>query len=82
MISPRVRTSRKTVYVSKLAGQDVVSVEVNKQIMGSQASALIVALLLVLACLIIGFNSLLIGGLALLPVLFVLMLGARIPCHA
>jgi predicted RND superfamily exporter protein len=60
-------------YVSKLAGQDVVSVEVNKQIMGSQASALIIALLLVLACLIIGFNSLLIGGLALLPVLFVLM---------
>jgi uncharacterized protein len=59
--------------VSKLAGQDVVSVEVNKQIMGSQASALIIALLLVLACLIIGFNSLLIGGLALLPVLFVLM---------
>jgi predicted RND superfamily exporter protein len=32
-----------------------------------------VALLLVLACLIIGFDSLLIGGLALLPVLFVLM---------
>lgn len=59
--------------VSKLAGQDVVSVEVNKQIMGSQASSLIIALLLVLACLIIGFNSLLIGGLALLPVLFVLM---------
>ncbi len=59
--------------VSQLAGQDVVSVEVNKQIMGSQASSLIIALLLVLACLIIGFNSILIGGLALLPVLFVLM---------
>ncbi len=59
--------------VSQLAGQDVVSVAVNKQIMGSQASSLIIALLLVLACLIIGFNSLSIGMLALLPVLFVLM---------
>jgi len=59
--------------VSQLAGQDVVSVEVNKQLMSSQVSSLIVALLLVLACLIIGFNSLRIGGLALLPVLFVLM---------
>lgn len=59
--------------VSQLAGQDVVSVEVNKQLMASQFSSLIVALLLVLACLIIGFNSLRIGGFALLPVLFVLM---------
>jgi predicted RND superfamily exporter protein len=59
--------------VSQLTGQDVVSVEVNKQLMGSQISSLIVALLLVLACLIVGFGSIRIGGLALLPVLFVLM---------
>jgi hypothetical protein len=58
--------------VSLLAGQDVVSVEVNNQIMGSQASSLFIALMLVLACLIIGFNSTIVGFLALLPVLFVL----------
>jgi predicted RND superfamily exporter protein len=59
-------------YVSNLAGQDVVSVEINKQIMGSQAISLGIALLLVLACLIIGFNSIMIGFLALIPVLTVI----------
>ncbi len=59
--------------VSQLAGQDVVTVEVNNQLMGSQAQSLITALLLVLACLILGFNSFKIGVIALLPVLFVLM---------
>jgi predicted RND superfamily exporter protein len=59
-------------YVSALAGQDVVSVEINKQIMSSQATSLFIALMLVLACLIIGFNSIGIGILALLPVLIVL----------
>ena len=59
-------------HVSQLAGQDVVSVEINKQIMSSQATSLIIALLLVLACLIIGFNSISIGFLALLPVLVVI----------
>jgi hydrophobe/amphiphile efflux-3 (HAE3) family protein len=58
--------------VSLLAGQDVVSVEVNNQIMGSQASSLFIALMLVLACLIIGFNSVVIGFLSLIPVLVVL----------
>lgn len=58
--------------ISLLAGQDVVSVEINKQIMSSQATSLLVALLLVLACLIIGFNSIGIGFLALIPVLVVL----------
>jgi hydrophobe/amphiphile efflux-3 (HAE3) family protein len=58
--------------VSLLTGQDVVSVEINKQIMSSQATSLLVALLLVLACLIIGFNSIGIGFLALIPVLVVL----------
>jgi len=59
-------------YVSALTGQDVVSVEINKQIMSSQATSLLIALLLVLACLIIGFNSIRIGFLALIPVLVVL----------
>jgi hypothetical protein len=59
--------------VSQLVGQDVVSVDVNNQLMGSQAQSLITALLLVLACLILGFNSSLMGVIALIPVLFVLM---------
>jgi predicted RND superfamily exporter protein len=58
--------------ISSLAGQDVVSVEINKQILSSQATSLLIALLLVLACLIIGFNSIGIGFLALIPVLVVL----------
>jgi predicted RND superfamily exporter protein len=58
--------------ISLLAGQDVVSVEINKQIMSSQATSLLIALLLVLACLIIGFNSIKIGFLALIPVLVVI----------
>jgi len=59
-------------HVSPLAGQDVVSVEINKQITSSQATSLFIALMLVLACLIIGFNSTAIGFLALIPILFVL----------
>ncbi|MDH7507502.1 MAG: MMPL family transporter, partial [Candidatus Thermoplasmatota archaeon] len=58
--------------LSKLIGQDVITVEINKQLMKSQVSSLIVALLLVLTCLIIGFNSTRIGFLAMLPVLFLL----------
>jgi predicted RND superfamily exporter protein len=58
--------------ISHLTGQDVVTVEINKQIMSSQATSLLIALLLVLACLIIGFNSIVIGLLALIPVLVVL----------
>jgi predicted RND superfamily exporter protein len=59
-------------YVSRLTGQDVISVEIDKQIMSSQATSLLLALLLVLACLIIGFNSIGMGLLALIPVLVVL----------
>ena len=59
-------------HLSQLAGQDVITVEINKQIMSSQATSLFVALLLVFACLIIGFNSIKIGFLALIPVLVVL----------
>jgi len=59
-------------HVSQLAGQDVVSVEVNKQIMGTQLSSMFTELLLILACLIIAFGSAKIGFLSLIPVLFVL----------
>ncbi|MBN2599962.1 MAG: MMPL family transporter [Candidatus Thermoplasmatota archaeon] len=59
-------------YVSFLTGQDVITVEIDKQIMSSQTISLSIALLLVLACLIIGFNSIGIGFLALLPVLTVI----------
>ncbi|MFA5102144.1 MAG: MMPL family transporter [Candidatus Thermoplasmatota archaeon] len=59
-------------YVSSLTGQDVITVEIDKQIMSSQTISLSIALLLVLACLIIGFNSVGIGFLALLPVLTVI----------
>jgi len=59
-------------YVSNLTGQDVVSVEIDKQIMSSQTTSLMIALLLVLACLIIGFNSIGIGFVALIPVLVVI----------
>ena len=58
--------------LSELIGQDVITVQINKQLMSSQISSLVVALLLVLACLIIGFNSTIIGFLVLLPVLAVL----------
>jgi hypothetical protein len=58
--------------VSSLAGQDVVTVEVNKQIMSTQASSLTTELLLILACLIVGFGSARIGLLSLIPVLFVI----------
>ena len=40
--------------------------------MSSQATSLLIALLLVLACLIIGFNSIVIGILSITPVLVVL----------
>jgi hydrophobe/amphiphile efflux-3 (HAE3) family protein len=59
-------------HASQLAGQDVVTVEVNKQIMGTQTSSLTTELLLILACLIIGFGSVRIGFLSLIPVLFVI----------
>lgn len=58
--------------VSQLAGQDVVTVEVNKQIMSTQISSLLTELLLVLACLIIGFGSGILGLLSMIPVLFVI----------
>ena len=58
--------------VSHLAGQDVVTVEVNKQIMSTQTSSMVTELLLIFACVIIGFCSTGLGFVALLPVLFVI----------
>jgi predicted RND superfamily exporter protein len=58
--------------ISQLVGQDVVTVKVNKQIMSSQTQSLITSFLLVLASLIIQFNSSKIGVISLAPVLFVL----------
>lgn len=57
--------------ISRLAGQDVVTVEVNKQIMSTQATSMVTELLLILACVIIGFCSTGLGFLTILPVLFV-----------
>jgi len=59
-------------WVSQITGIDVITVQVNKQIMSSQIQSIITALLLVLACLIIGFGSSKIGFIAIMPVLFVL----------
>lgn len=59
--------------VSQLVGQDVVSVQINNKLMSSQTQSMITALLLVLVCLILGFNSSSIGFIAMIPVLFVLM---------
>jgi hydrophobe/amphiphile efflux-3 (HAE3) family protein len=58
--------------VSRLAGQDVVTVEVNNQIMSTQATSMITELLLIFAIVIIGFCSTKLGFVALLPVLFVI----------
>jgi uncharacterized protein len=58
--------------VSPLVGQDVVTVEVNDQIMSTQVTSMITELLLIFACIIIGFNSTRLGFLALIPVLFVI----------
>ncbi len=59
-------------HVFNLVGQDVITVEINKQLMSSQASSMVIALLLVIACLIIGFKSVTMGFLVIIPVLFVL----------
>ncbi|MEM0467295.1 MAG: MMPL family transporter [Candidatus Thermoplasmatota archaeon] len=58
--------------VSPITGQDVVNVQLNRQLAGSQIQSLFTALLLVLAALIIAYNSSVLGFIALLPVLFIL----------
>ncbi|MBU1940904.1 MAG: MMPL family transporter, partial [Candidatus Thermoplasmatota archaeon] len=59
--------------VSRLAGQDAVNVEINKQLADQQTRSMIVALLLVLSVLIVIFNSTFYGFLTIIPVLFVLI---------
>jgi len=59
--------------ISKLTGQDAINVEVNKILTDEQTRSMIVALLLVLAMLILIFNSSIWGFLTIIPVLFVLI---------
>lgn len=59
--------------VSQLTGQDAVNVAINKKLTDEQIRSMIIALLLVLAALIIIFNSSLYGFLTMIPVGFVLL---------
>ena len=60
-------------WVSHLAGQDAVTVSVNSRLTDEQVQSMILALILVLAALILIFNSSLYGALTIVPVLLVLM---------
>jgi len=59
--------------ISELTGQDAVYVSVNTKLSDEQARSMVIALLLVLAVLIVIFNSSLYGFLTMIPVAFVLM---------
>ena len=59
--------------VSQLTGQDAITVAVNNKLFDEQTRSMIMALLLVLASLILIFNSSLYGFLTMVPVVFVLM---------
>ena len=59
--------------ISKLTGQDALNVEINNILSEQQTRSMITALLLVLAMLILIFNSSLWGFLTMVPVLFVLI---------
>jgi len=59
--------------VSQLTGQDAIYVAINKKLTDEQTRSMIIALLLVLAALIIIFNSSLYGLLTMIPVGFVLI---------
>lgn len=59
--------------VSKLTGQDAMNVEINNQLLDQQTRSMIIALLIVLAALIVIFNSSLWGFLTMVPVMFVLI---------
>ncbi len=58
--------------ISKLTGQDAINVEINNLLLDEQTQSMIIAILLVLAVLILIFNSTKWGILTLIPVLFVL----------
>ena len=59
--------------ISKLTGQDALNVEINYILSEQQTRSMITALLLVLAMLILIFNSSLWGFLTMVPVLFILV---------
>jgi len=59
--------------VSQLTGQDAVNVAINKKLIDEQTRSMVIALILVLAALIVIFNSSLYGFLTMIPVFFVLM---------
>jgi hydrophobe/amphiphile efflux-3 (HAE3) family protein len=59
--------------VSRLTGQDAKNVAVNNKLFDEQSRSMIIALILVLAALIVIFNSSMYGFLTLIPVCFVLM---------
>jgi predicted RND superfamily exporter protein len=59
--------------VSELTGQDAINVAINKKLTDEQTRSMIIAILLVLATLILIFNSSLYGFLTMIPVAFVLM---------
>lgn len=58
--------------ISRLTGQDAINVEISNQLSDEQMRAMIVALLLVLAMLILIFNSSIWGFLTMIPVIFVI----------
>ena len=59
--------------VSQLTGQDAINIAINKKLTDEQTRSMIIALLLVLAALILIFNSSIYGFLTMVPVAFVLM---------
>jgi hydrophobe/amphiphile efflux-3 (HAE3) family protein len=59
--------------ISKLTGQDAITIAVNNRLTDEQIRSMILALMLVLAALIFIFSSSTYGFLTLIPVLFVLM---------
>jgi hypothetical protein len=59
--------------ISQLTGSDAINVVINKQLIDQQTRSMVVALLLVLAMLIVIFNSSLWGFLTMIPVGFVLV---------
>jgi predicted RND superfamily exporter protein len=60
-------------HVSRITGQDAVNVAVNNKLFDEQARSMIIAILLVLAALIVIFNSTTYGFLTMIPVFFLLM---------
>ena len=78
MINKINHISTKTIiphngHASQITGQDAINVAINKKLTDEQTRSMIIALLLVLAALILIFNSSIYGFLTMIPVAFVLM---------